>query len=255
MPVLPHDRLISETSRDRWVRWQIEMLGSRNTAQEGGPALPKALHPQSLEHEVLRHEHMKKMEEKVWASIRPTPPPDSSTAIVRSISTLASPDMNSIFTRASQASTPITPAALDGTGSAEDVSADYTSQEVEEDRVTDTVGAIAIDMYGNIACGASSGGIGMKQRGRLGPAAIVGVGASVQPVDPDDASQTCVAAVTSGTGEHMISTMAAHKFTDRMYSGLKKKSGAATLVPCENDDEIIASVIENEFMGQLSPAW
>ncbi|KAG9533989.1 N-terminal nucleophile aminohydrolase, partial [Aureobasidium melanogenum] len=71
----------------------------------------------------------------------------------------------------------------------------------EEDLITDTVGAIAIDSYGNIACGASSGGIGMKHRGRIGPAALVGIGSAVIPVDPDDKDRNTVAAVTSGTGE------------------------------------------------------
>ncbi|KAL9038813.1 MAG: hypothetical protein Q9180_002903, partial [Flavoplaca navasiana] len=40
------------------------------------------------------------------------------------------------------------------------------------DDITDTVGAIAVDCLGNIAAGSSSGGIGMKHRGRIGPAAL-----------------------------------------------------------------------------------
>ncbi|KAL1311817.1 hypothetical protein AAFC00_001895 [Neodothiora populina] len=118
------------------------------------------------------------------------------------------------------------------------------------DKITDTVGAIAIDNYGNIACGASSGGIGMKHRGRMGPAALVGVGAAVVPTDPDDKNRTCVASVTSGTGEHMATTMAATVAAERVYHGIKKGKGGA-LVEVE-DDEALRSVVEKDFMGHPS---
>src|SRR5688572_27953907 len=72
----------------------------------------------------------------------------------------------------------------------------------DEDHITDTVGAIAIDNKGQIAAASSSGGIGMKHRGRLGPAALVGIGTAVVPCVPGDEDGTTVAAVTSGTGEH-----------------------------------------------------
>lgn len=63
------------------------------------------------------------------------------------------------------------------------------------DNVTDTVGAIAIDSRGRIAAGSSSGGIGMKHPGRIGPAALVGVGtwAKTSP------SGKVVACTTSGS--------------------------------------------------------
>ena len=117
-----------------------------------------------------------------------------------------------------------------------------------QDQVTDTVGAIAIDNNGNIACGASSGGIGMKHRGRIGPAALVGVGAAVVPIDPDDKNKTCVASVTSGTGEHMATTMAATVAAERTYHGKKKVKGG-TLVEAD-DDEALRSFVEKDFMGK-----
>lgn len=116
-----------------------------------------------------------------------------------------------------------------------------------EDHVTDTVGAIAIDSFGNISCGASSGGIGMKHRGRIGPAALVGVGAAVVPVDPHDKNKTCVATVTSGTGEHMATTMAATVMADRLYHRLKKQKGG--ILEETNDDDVLTSFIETDFMG------
>jgi taspase (threonine aspartase 1) len=118
------------------------------------------------------------------------------------------------------------------------------------DHITDTVGAIAIDGWGRIACGASSGGIGMKYRGRVGPAALAGVGAAVVPVDPDDSEQVSVATVTSGTGEHMATTMAAMTCAERLYQSVKKEKGGAYAKVTE--DEAIKSMIENEFMGHAS---
>ncbi|CAA9958563.1 hypothetical protein PTNB73_00708 [Pyrenophora teres f. teres] len=120
----------------------------------------------------------------------------------------------------------------------------------EEDHITDTVGAIAVDQWGNIACGASSGGIGMKFRGRVGPAALVGVGAAVIPVDPDDPDQTSVATVTSGTGEHMATTMAATVCAERLFQSVKKGPGGDYVEVSE--DEALKSMIENEFMGHPS---
>lgn len=120
--------------------------------------------------------------------------------------------------------------------------------EGEEDHITDTVGAIAVDSWGNIACGASSGGIGMKYRGRVGPAALVGVGAAVIPMDPDDPEQACVGTVTSGTGEHMATTMAATVCAERLYQSVKKSRGGEYVEVTE--DEALAAMIENEFMGK-----
>jgi taspase (threonine aspartase 1) len=118
----------------------------------------------------------------------------------------------------------------------------------EEDHITDTVGAIAVDSWGNIACGASSGGIGMKYRGRVGPAALVGIGAAVIPTDPEDPEQACVATVTSGTGEHMATTMAATVCAERLYQSVKKSRGGQYVEVSE--DEALQSMIENEFMGK-----
>ncbi|KAM5439042.1 hypothetical protein McanMca71_003444 [Microsporum canis] len=118
-----------------------------------------------------------------------------------------------------------------------------------EDEITDTVGAIAIDCYGNIAAGSSSGGIGMKYNGRTGPAALVGIGTAVVPVDPDDEMCTSTAAVASGTGEHMTTTMAAQTCAERIYSGTKKTPGKPGVYEPTTEDEVIKSMIQTDFMG------
>ncbi|KAI7488666.1 N-terminal nucleophile aminohydrolase [Hortaea werneckii] len=135
---------------------------------------------------------------------------------------------------------PLPPSRLDGPDGAH----------VDEDKITDTVGAIAIDSYGNIACGASSGGIGMKHPGRVGPAALVGIGAAVIPVDNDDPVRQCVATVTSGTGEHMGTTQAASVCSERLYYNKRKVAGGRFKET--GDDEAIRSFIEKDFMGHLS---
>lgn len=118
----------------------------------------------------------------------------------------------------------------------------------DQDMITDTIGAIAIDMFGNIAAGSSSGGIGMKHMGRTGPAALVGVGTAVVPRDGADEDCRTVAAVTSGTGEHMAATMAAQKCADRIYQGNRRGDGGYD----EKEDDcaaILQSFVEKDFMG------
>ncbi|KAH7222851.1 nucleophile aminohydrolase [Fusarium oxysporum] len=118
---------------------------------------------------------------------------------------------------------------------------------VNEDIITDTIGAIAIDDRGQIAAGSSSGGIGMKHRGRLGPAALVGVGTAVVPCDDEDEEQVAVAAVTSGTGEHMATTMASQRCAERIYHGTRRGRGGANIQD-DDEDAIMESFIAEDFM-------
>ncbi|KAI0180724.1 N-terminal nucleophile aminohydrolase [Hypoxylon sp. FL1284] len=116
------------------------------------------------------------------------------------------------------------------------------------DMITDTVGAIAIDQWGKIAAGSSSGGIGMKHRGRVGPAALVGVGTAVIPADREDSEGVAVAAVTSGTGEHMATTMASQKCAERLYRGTRRGPGGKDVA---EDDEslILQGFVVDDFQG------
>lgn len=127
------------------------------------------------------------------------------------------------------------------------MTSNHAGTEDRDDEITDTVGAIAVDCYGNIAAGSSSGGIGMKHRGRTGPAALVGVGSAVIPVDPEDPHKVCVATVTSGTGEHMATTMAASTCAERIYANVRKKRGGG--IEYATEEEAMRSMIEKEFMG------
>ncbi|KAK2592952.1 hypothetical protein QQS21_009359 [Conoideocrella luteorostrata] len=116
------------------------------------------------------------------------------------------------------------------------------------DMITDTIGAIAIDDQGRIAAGSSSGGIGMKHRGRLGPAALVGIGTAVVPCAEDDEDGVTVAAVTSGTGEHMATTMASQRCAERIYQGTRRVPGGGD-VQDDDEDAVMESFIAQDFMN------
>ncbi|KAJ3477055.1 hypothetical protein NLG97_g8943 [Lecanicillium saksenae] len=139
---------------------------------------------------------------------------------------------------------------LDGLEDSEDTMAKRQHQlsDDEEDQITDTIGAIAIDEEGYIAAGSSSGGIGMKHRGRLGPAALVGVGTAVVPCQSDDEDAVSVAAVTSGTGEHMATTMASQRCAERLYYNTRK-GPAGIDIQDYDETAIMESFIVHDFMG------
>ncbi|QUC16455.1 uncharacterized protein UV8b_00696 [Ustilaginoidea virens] len=118
----------------------------------------------------------------------------------------------------------------------------------QDDIITDTIGAIAIDDEGRIAAGSSSGGIGMKHRGRLGPAALVGIGTAVVPCSENDEEGVTVAAVTSGTGEHMATTMASQRCAERIYNGTRRDAGGQD-VKDDDEDAIMESFIAHDFMN------
>jgi taspase, threonine aspartase, 1 len=126
----------------------------------------------------------------------------------------------------------------------------HTDEGYESDNINDTVGVIVIDRAGNMACGSSSGGLGMKMRGRSGPAGIPHAGTAVVHADKDDPEGTMTAVVASGTGEYITSTCAAKMAAERLYYGQKKVAGGK-LVGCD-DLEVLAAFIEKEFLGKLS---
>lgn len=143
---------------------------------------------------------------------------------------------------------------LNGTtpGSAGNMRLDATELTAErtaddKDMIVDTIGAIAIDMDGNIAAGSSSDGIGMKHMGRTGPAALVGVGTAVIPYDNADEEFKTVATVTSGTGEHMATTMAAQKCADRLYQSTRRGEGGID-VKEQDTSAILQSFVQTDFM-------
>ncbi|XP_062616408.1 threonine aspartase 1-like [Saccostrea cucullata] len=78
----------------------------------------------------------------------------------------------------------------------------------EEEKIQDTVGAIVMDTSGNIATAVSSGGISVKQPGRLGPAGTYGAGCWAYNQRP---GKSGVGTSASGSGEHIMKTLLARE--------------------------------------------
>ncbi|KAJ1921543.1 hypothetical protein H4219_000580 [Mycoemilia scoparia] len=82
-----------------------------------------------------------------------------------------------------------------------------------ESLLNDTVGAVCLDINGNIASGVSSGGVAIKLPGRVGEAAIYGSGcwAGGDYVDMDHYISGCS---LTGTGEQITKTLLAKSIFD-----------------------------------------
>ncbi|XP_041646005.1 threonine aspartase 1 [Cheilinus undulatus] len=80
----------------------------------------------------------------------------------------------------------------------------------------DTVGAVVVDLEGNVAAAVSSGGLAMKHPGRVGQAAHFGCGCWAE--NACNMSPYSTAVSTSGCGEHLIRTMLARECSAAMQS-------------------------------------
>jgi L-asparaginase / beta-aspartyl-peptidase len=80
--------------------------------------------------------------------------------------------------------------------------------EVDLDRIGGTVGAVALDMHGDLAAGTSTGGITNKRFGRIGDSPIIGAGTYAD-------NEGCAVSAT-GKGEIFIRIVAAHELSALM---------------------------------------
>lgn len=80
----------------------------------------------------------------------------------------------------------------------------------------DTVGAVVVDLEGNVAAAVSSGGLAMKHPGRVGQAAHFGCGCWAE--NANDMISYSTAVSTSGCGEHLIRTMLARECSSAVQS-------------------------------------
>ena len=80
--------------------------------------------------------------------------------------------------------------------------------DVDPDRIAGTVGAVALDMHGDLAAGTSTGGITNKRFGRIGDSPIIGAGTYAD-------NEGCAVSAT-GKGEFFIRVVAAHELSALM---------------------------------------
>jgi len=86
-----------------------------------------------------------------------------------------------------------------------------------------TVGAVALDIYGNLAAGTSTGGLTNKKYGRVGDSPVIGAGNYAN-------NKTCAVSCT-GTGEYFLRTLGAYDVSAMMeYGGLGLAEAAEKLI-------------------------
>ena len=93
----------------------------------------------------------------------------------------------------------------------------------KEKKYLGTVGAVALDMDGNIAAGTSTGGMTNKKFGRVGDSAIIGSGTYAD-------NRTCAISCT-GTGEYFMRGVTAYDVSClMMYKGLSLQEATAVAI-------------------------
>jgi len=86
----------------------------------------------------------------------------------------------------------------------------------------DTVGAIALDMHGNIAAGTSTGGTLNKAPGRVGDSSLIGCGCYA---DNQSAAASC-----TGWGEPIMKLVLAKRAADRVREGRSPEAACAEAI-------------------------
>ncbi|AOI32137.1 TPA: beta-aspartyl-peptidase [Citrobacter freundii] len=100
---------------------------------------------------------------------------------------------------------------------------DHSASPLDENNKMGTVGAVALDMFGNLAAATSIGGMTNKLPGRVGDSPLVGAGCY--------ANNASVAVSCTGTGEVFIRALAAYDIAALMdYGGLSLSEACERVV-------------------------
>lgn len=100
---------------------------------------------------------------------------------------------------------------------------DHTEKKSDQEKKFGTVGAVALDVFGNIAAGTSTGGMTNKKYGRVGDSPVIGAGTYAN-------NNTCAISCT-GHGEFFIRSVVAYDISCLMeYKGLSLKEACDIVV-------------------------
>lgn len=97
-----------------------------------------------------------------------------------------------------------------------------TEKEDQQDRWFSTVGAVALDRYGNLVAGTSTGGTSNKRWGRVGDSPIIGAGTY--------ASNNGCAVSATGNGEYFMRHVVAYNICNRKELGTPLSEAADTVI-------------------------
>lgn len=99
---------------------------------------------------------------------------------------------------------------------------DDVTRQIEQEKYG-TVGAVALDSYGNLAAGTSTGGMSNKKYGRIGDSPIIGAGNYAN-------NNTCAVSAT-GHGEFFIRQVVAYDISAKMeYARLSLEEAAGKVI-------------------------
>lgn len=110
-----------------------------------------------------------------------------------------------------------------------------------------TVGAVALDVRGNLAAGTSTGGTGQCYPGRVGDSPILGAGTYC--------TQKAAVSLT-GVGERIMVLLSAKRLCDLIDNGRSlQEAGAAVMAEIETLAEASAGLIAIDSVGNLLTLW
>lgn len=112
---------------------------------------------------------------------------------------------------------------LDHDGASKAAAANAGGDPIDPDRKFGTVGAVALDLSGNLAAATSTGGMTNKRPGRVGDTPVVGAGCY--------ANNATVAVSTTGTGESFMRAVTAYDVSALMdYTGVSLEEATRRVV-------------------------
>lgn len=125
----------------------------------------------------------------------------------------------------------------------------------------DTVGAVCLDGNGHVATGSSSGGLILKQAGRVGQAALFG---SSCWADSCDLKEPVIAVCTTGCGEQLIKTQLAKEIADGLkfvpnptesLHGILREKFLESRILRGIEQKLGGALVLHENSGEVSVLW